>query len=43
VYRCSVCNAPVLVTQKVIVRRCACKGAIVAEMKARMEGRGGLR
>jgi hypothetical protein len=47
VYRCSVCTSPVTVLQgtggTVVVRACGCAGPIVADLSARVEGRGGLR
>lgn len=42
-YRCAACGTPVVVLPKLVVRKCACKAPIVAEMTARMEGRGGIR
>jgi hypothetical protein len=42
-YRCGDCGSPVIVLPNLVVRKCACKGPIVAEMTAKMEGRGGLR
>jgi hypothetical protein len=43
-YRCAACDKPVLVTPDGLVRLCKhTKAAVIAELKAAMEGRGGLR
>lgn len=42
-YRCAVCGAGVIVLPKLVVRRCKCAGAIVGEMRAACEGRGGVK
>ena len=42
-YRCAACSKPVLVIKGLIVRRCSCTAPIVAEMTAKLEGKGGIR
>jgi hypothetical protein len=43
VYHCAKCHKPAVVLRGLVVRQCRCKAPIVAEMTAKMEGRGGIR
>lgn len=43
-YRCASCGLAVIVTRDgKVIRACTCGGAIVAEMRVEMRGRGGVR
>ena len=41
-YRCSKCQAPVVVLPGLVVRQCECAAPIIAEMRATMAGKGGV-
>jgi DNA-directed RNA polymerase subunit RPC12/RpoP len=43
VYRCAHCSAPAKVEAGVVVRTCACSAKVIADLKAKATGAGGVK